>query len=809
MKNLKKLIAVVLTFTLVFSAMAVGFAGTFSDVKDDAPYASAVARLQQLGLVSGMPDGTYQPDGAVTRAQMIAFVNAAEGLQQAAQLAVGPTKFSDVPASYWASGDINIADPSGYPDGTFKPNNTVTYPEALAMILRALGYTANYSWPYGVIAKATNVGITNGVTLSANATITRGQMAMLVNNALDLDINKYVDGAESDTGTKLLSKVANVTRYLVLATHDVDSSVDSGKVLVEGISKVDDTTGVITFKNSTTINAGKTVDFNKYVGKLVDVYTLKNGDPVSVDVVSIDKTFTAKSFNVVSNSVYNDDSKVVDIANNDIPVVYNGGKTTLSKLTGNYKVYDGATVTLTDTNNDGKYDFMVVSDAYRTPVKVNKDITSNDKFINSTSSLRIAGDPVKTVIVKGAVDKLTDIKANDVVYYASTVDGSKVTLLVARNTVQGKVTKVSFDGSKTVATIGDKDYEVVNYINTNTTGAKASIDQEGTFILDKDGKIVEFVGKQATANYAVVIDQAGVGTLNGKVKLLTADGNTNVYATTASSVYANDSLVTYTLDSNNVVTALNSPLIATGDSLVTGGNPAGYSYNKDTHVLTLGQNYYLTDNTVIFNKNASGSTPSYATVKLSDITASTLHVSSLVADKYGYVKAIYLNEPTLTSDNGVETTVYGYIKGVTTVYVGSDTKYTLDVFANGSEQTYTTKANLSGVPTLNGGYDYVYAIGLDKNGVVVSLNQVTGASNVIGSVYVTDVNANGITVSDGTTTTPYALSANVTVVTKDSNGKYNVLAGLGDIVKGTSASNASNVALYKDASGRVAVIVIK
>jgi len=164
--------------------MAVGFAGTFSDVKDDAPYASAVARLQSLGLVSGMPDGTYQPDSAVTRAQMIAFVNAAQGLQDAAKLAVGPTKFKDVPATFWAAGDINIADPSGYPDGTFKPNNTVTYPEALALILRALGYTADYSWPYGVIAKATNVGITDGVTLSANATINRGQMAMLVKQCI-------------------------------------------------------------------------------------------------------------------------------------------------------------------------------------------------------------------------------------------------------------------------------------------------------------------------------------------------------------------------------------------------------------------------------------------------------------------------------------------------------------------------------------------------------------------------------------------------------------------------------------------------
>lgn len=802
MKNLKKLIAVVLTFALVFSAMAVGFAATtpFTDVKDDAPYASAVARLYALNITNGNTDGTYGVDQPVTRAMMTVFVNRLSGYRNLAEMAKNDTPaFKDVSKNYWAIGDINLAAKLGLThgvgNGMFDPEGKVTYAQALGFMLNALGYK-NLSWPYGVVAKAQDLGLTAGLNRAYNDVVTRGDLALIMDKALDQQIvTSYDTNGNPVLGNKLISKVADVTRYLVVATPDVDSNVAQGKVLVQGIKDVN-SDGVITFKAATTINAG-TVDFNKYLGKVVDVYSIKGGDPVSVDVVSTDKTFTAKSFNVVSNSVYNDGSKVVDIvAPADMTVIYNGGKTTLDKVfnTSQKLVYDGATVTLTDTNNDGKYDYAVITGAYKAPVVVTADVKSTDKFLNVngvySSNYRIAGDPVKTVVVTGSVTNLTDIKSGDVVYYASTVDGSKVTLLVVRDKVEGKITKVAYDGSTTTATIGDKDYKVTQRINTETSGAYASVGQEGTFVLDKDGNIVGFIGKQATANYAVLITKDFASVLNAKVKLLTADGKVNVYSTTVtSSAYGEGDIITYSIDSNNVVTGINSPKTADTDKVATVGGSV--DYDKDTHVLTVsGTTYYMTNNTVIFNYNSTDG--SYSTVKLSDITKDTLNVKQLVADQYGYVKAIYLNESSLTADQGVASTVYGFVTGVTTIDLGSAGKqYKLNVLVNGAEQTYTTKVNLTPTPSTGAA-----AIGLDSNNVIVSF--ASKASADVQDAKVNSYNVYGIATDKGT----FALSPNVTVVTKDSSGNY-VLAQLGDLAAGTT------VDMYKDSTGRIAVIVIK
>ncbi|AEM79914.1 S-layer homology domain-containing protein [Thermoanaerobacter wiegelii] len=808
MKNLKKLIAVVLTFALVFSAMAVGFAATtpFTDVKDDAPYASAVARLYALNITNGNTDGTYGVDQPVTRAMMTVFVNRLSGYRNLAEMAKNDAPaFKDVSKNYWAIGDINLAAKLGLThgvgNGMFAPEEKVTYAQALGFMLNALGYK-NLSWPYGVVAKAQDLGLTVGINRGYNDVVTRGDLALIMDKALDQQIvTSYDTNGNPVLGNKLISKVADVTRYLVVATPDVDSNIAQGKVLVQGIKDVN-SDGVITFKAATTINAG-TVDFNKYLGKVVDVYSIKGGDPVSVDVVSTDKTFTAKSFEVVSNSVYNDGSKVVDIDTPaNVTVIYNSGKTTLDQVA--TKVYDGANVVLTDTNNDGKYDYAVITGAYKASVVVTADVKAGDKFLNvngvSNSSYRIAGDPVKTVVVTGSVDKLTDIKNGDVVYYASTVDGTKITLFVVRDKVEGKITKVAYDGSTTTATIGGKDYTVTQYINGNTSGAKATVGQEGTFVLDKDGNIVGFIGKQAVANYAVLIVKDDASKLNTKVKLLTADGKVNVYSavydTVANTTYQEGDIITYTIDSNNVVTAINSPKTADTDNVVTTiTDPA--AYNKDTHVLTVsGTPYYMTDNTVIFNYNSTDDI--YSTVKLSDITKETLNVKQLVADQYGYVKAIYLNESSLTADQGVASTVYGYVAGVTTIDLGSgNTQYKLNVLVNGSEQVYTTKVKLTPVPSTGAA-----VIGLDSNNVVVSF--ATKTVDVPGAK-VDSYTAYGITLQDGTS---YALSPNVTVVktvykTDGTTVDHYELAQLGDLAQGTT------VDLYKDSTGRIAVIVIK
>ncbi|WHE07049.1 S-layer homology domain-containing protein [Thermoanaerobacterium thermosaccharolyticum] len=794
MKNLKKLIAVVLTFTLVFSAMAVGFAGTFSDVKDDAPYASAVARLQSLGLVSGMPDGTYQPDGAVTRAQMIAFVNAAEGLQDAAKLAVGPTKFSDVPASYWASGDINIADPSGYPDGTFKPNNTVTYPEALAMILRALGYTEDYSWPYGVIAKATNVGITDGVTLSANATITRGQMAMLVNNALDLNINKYSDGAETDTGKKLITKVATPTDYVVLATANGATDVGTGKVLLYDLSN----------DKEVTKNAGD-IDFTPYLGEAVTVYLTKSDVPVLVEEGTSDITNKVKEYddatlssNVVKDSDGNTTS--VDLSKLDY-VLFNGYLTNYSAIKDELGTFDVKLINNdgnVDNNADG-YDYAIITDyAYSSSV-VTDDVKSGDKYIatdNGNYTLVDSDGDAYNVVVAGDVSKLTDIHENDVVYYGRQYneDGDQVGvyIYVVRKTVEGKVEATYTDDGNYV-TINGKDYKLTNGLTFDdvTTG------DEGTFVLNADGDIVAFLGTTtATANYAVVLDSSYVGSkLSNKIELLTADGSDKVYTWDNTDDTIADptsldkgTLVKYDVNSDGTIV---SKVYASDYDDISIDNVSGGSFNNDNDYVTIGSTkYYLSDSTVIFNYDGSD----YSVVKLSDISDID-GVEYIAYDAYKNVKAIIVDNATYESDN--TTDVVAFVTNFYNVSTSDDTTYTrIKAIVNGEEVTYNATKDLTSKFS-DKNVAYKLTIDNDTNKVTNAV-EVTGTDNVVsGTVYQKDIKVSSATIKIGDT--GYKLAPGFTVIMQDGTS-YDV-SNVADIPNGVT------VKAYRDDAGKIAVIV--
>ncbi|MGB9781238.1 S-layer homology domain-containing protein [Caldanaerobacter sp.] len=784
MKRLKKLIAFAVSFALVFGAMAVGFAATtpFTDVPSDAPYASAVARLAALDITKGVGDGKFGVDQPVTRAQMVTFVNRMLGYEGLAEMAKAEKSvFKDVPQNYWAVGHINLAYQMGIAkgvgDGKFDPNGQLTYAQALAFVLRALGYQ-DLSWPYGVLAKAQDIGLTAGINLAYNQVILRGDLALVLDRALQTPMVKYVDGKETE-GNKLISKVANVTKYLVVATPNVDSNVAAGKVQVKGIEVKD---GVITFADATTINAGN-IDFNKYLGKVVEVYTVKStGEPVFVDVTATpEKSFTAKEFKVVNNVVYNDNKKVVEIPSpTDVTVIYNGGKTTLDQVLDKAKVEDGARVTILAPDNK-TYNYMIVNDSFKYQnVRVTADVKAGDKFINANSSLRIAGDSVKTVIVKGSVDKVTDIKANDIIYYGTTVDGSKVTILVVRDKVEGKVTTVIDDGAKVV--INDKTYTVNGYAENKTP----AVGDEGVFVLDKDGNIVYAILKVSAAaeNYAIALAAEAYGPLTGgKVELLTAEGkkilDAKYDAAVAAQTYAEKKdLVTYTVKDNKVDSVKKVEYNVRDANNVT--------YDPTNKVL--GRSLYLSDSTLIFNLKDN------SVVKVGDITVKSLNVVGAVEGDYNYLKVLVINSDITTKpESEVKSVVYGYVKDDPIKYTVADNKtyYKITVLANGGEVTYTSEKDVITDAPVKG---KVYVFKLDANGVIIKNLEPVNPVNVEGSVKVSDYSSYGIKLENGA---QYALDSNVTVVSKD--GK---LAGLGDIAKGTT------VELYVNSVGKVVIIKI-
>ena len=108
---------------------------TFSDVKNHANKA-AIEALASRGIINGMGQGTFMPNKTMTRAEFAAIITRALGLT-----AKDTKVFSDVPSSKWYAGYIGTANSSGIVNGVgngkFNPEGTITRQEAAAMVARA------------------------------------------------------------------------------------------------------------------------------------------------------------------------------------------------------------------------------------------------------------------------------------------------------------------------------------------------------------------------------------------------------------------------------------------------------------------------------------------------------------------------------------------------------------------------------------------------------------------------------------------------------------------------------------------------
>ena len=120
------------------------YSNTFSDVAKSHWAANYIGYMQQFGIITGYADGSFRPDASVTRAEFAAIASRFEKLTE------GNKSFSDVPSSHWAAKYINFAATrgwvNGYADGTFKPNNSITRAEVAAVTCRLLERNADQSY---------------------------------------------------------------------------------------------------------------------------------------------------------------------------------------------------------------------------------------------------------------------------------------------------------------------------------------------------------------------------------------------------------------------------------------------------------------------------------------------------------------------------------------------------------------------------------------------------------------------------------------------------------------------------------------
>ncbi|WP_050614174.1 N-acetylmuramoyl-L-alanine amidase [Bacillus testis] len=115
----------------------------FKDIPSNHRAYKEISYLAQGKIVSGDTKGYFKPKNNVTRAEFAAMLGRALGFDGTKQ----KTSFRDVGAGNFASGYIQQATKqkiiSGYPDGTFRPNGLITRGEVATMICRAFGYSTN------------------------------------------------------------------------------------------------------------------------------------------------------------------------------------------------------------------------------------------------------------------------------------------------------------------------------------------------------------------------------------------------------------------------------------------------------------------------------------------------------------------------------------------------------------------------------------------------------------------------------------------------------------------------------------------
>ena len=195
---MKKLLAMVLALVMTLS-LAVSANAAFKDAdKVSADYSEAVAVLNGMGVFKGYEDGSFQPQGNITRAEVATIIYRIYTQDLAKNdksgLYASYNKFSDMAGAGWAAGYIgycaNAEFVKGYPDGTFKPSGKVTGYEVLTMILRAIGYDKNNEftgadWALNVAKYAEQAGVLKNVKgVDLNAPATRELVAELLFRAI-------------------------------------------------------------------------------------------------------------------------------------------------------------------------------------------------------------------------------------------------------------------------------------------------------------------------------------------------------------------------------------------------------------------------------------------------------------------------------------------------------------------------------------------------------------------------------------------------------------------------------------------------
>ena len=229
---MRKKISLAIMITALLCALSFHGTAAFRDVSGE--LTPIVDSLHYVGIIDGFPDGTFKPQEFLTRGQFCKIMVSAMPLKDTSHRYTNYTLFPDVAHTHWAARYINFAvsEPrfiSGYPDGTFGPDARITEAQAITIAVRTLGYTiedVGPFWPRDYINKAEEIGLLDGLSVTADASMTRARAARLIYNLLLCDTK---DGGSFITAN-ISPVVSQGSQGIIVATSETDPSLGTNAV---------------------------------------------------------------------------------------------------------------------------------------------------------------------------------------------------------------------------------------------------------------------------------------------------------------------------------------------------------------------------------------------------------------------------------------------------------------------------------------------------------------------------------------------------------------------------------------------------
>ncbi|MDD3164902.1 MAG: S-layer homology domain-containing protein [Oscillospiraceae bacterium] len=554
MKNLKKVVALLLVVAMM---MSFGIVASASDFTDNGSIANkeAVDVMSEIGVISGFTDGSFQPTTTLTREQAAKILTyMLMGKDAADKLVTTIAPYSDVASDRWSAGAIaycaNEGIIAGVGNGKFDPTAQLTGLQFAKMLLVALGYDpaiqnlTGSSWAVNTAKLALDIALDDDVASNLSSALSRQSAAQMAFNTLKATMVEY----DSTTNISLNGATISVgnTKAKDVAANKYDGNIDDDKYLQ------------FAEKYFTDLKAqeGKTDKFGRPGTKWVN-----DGDTIGTYSDAADDTLTLNKSSQTNATIFTD-SDFFDYDEKDfadtITVYVNGDEA----VSGNY-----ATVSKASTFKAGDYIevFKNGDDEYETICVTRYSYAKIDSIDDDLSS---------TYTKKGAsvsID-LKDVDGNGIggTYYDAYDDHDDEVLggFDAKTYTEDTVIAIALKESSDRVLASHVATVVENTVTASKTGSKASVTIGGTaYQLAGGVSAPDYNYKDDT--YTVYVDSYGyvVGIDKSSTKdlkdvyyvtgiLHTTSGNYNTHSYYAQAVKLEDGAVSEIKLEKDAATAL-------------------------------------------------------------------------------------------------------------------------------------------------------------------------------------------------------------------------------------------------------------